>query len=46
MKKQSKRTLLFYVVMAVAMALPLNSFAKKSAVFSAAATALIASQPW
>lgn len=29
MKKQSKRTLMFYVVMAVAMALPLNSFAQE-----------------
>lgn len=29
MKKQTKRTLMFYVVMAVAMALPLNSFAQE-----------------
>ena len=29
MKKQTKRTLMFYVMMAVAMALPLNSFAQE-----------------
>jgi hypothetical protein len=40
MKKQEKRTLVFYIVMAVAMSLPLNSFAQeKRGLFDSSNTA-------